>query len=720
MATSEEATSEALQNEQDWTKSCPICFVADVPLARSENCGHAFCVECLEQFFHLPPESTPQETTTTSNRDVPNYYELDVQKLKESSIESIATLGRCPLCRSPMSLLDMKHGMTRQPVWSAGRQGDIQETPLAGNVYATRRGIGYNSFHFPPFPTAQDEGCDQTSLPYLLWQEDDALYPKLNNDTAGEGAAGPSTPTKYFFERGCFYFTLTRTFHGRVYLPDAHGNLQPHNVLLCFANNHKWITGGFMLRHLATAAAESSNNLEASQQYFPLEGKWKVTWYRERLPSDASLEDERHSSLVVDTGHVNVVGNTVQDISPMRYMLRYKRDRIYFHWPGMKITQTLESECDFRTMTSKDGGGNNIPAVGDYLKWTTTDPQQPFIVWQRESIGDSVSAISTSIEYFGRSGGDSGSRFNVYPRFAQMQNDQTWYREWRPSEVVADRLLEANNGSGSDGRPQYHSDQLWGNTFCQGLRVGLASYHFGVRTTTNANGTGERVTEEQPYAYISYENAACLQWPPLDDGSPIPPQVYFHDISIEEVEETRPNPDFADENDNGDDTSSSLITTSHIVFRGNIEWLQDYGTTWQNNERWEYEMHFDSQLTCIVSGTVHCITSSSSSREEMSHYGTELIYLNAGIEQALEEWMDPHTNDDEGNDDEPVAPPEGDEQVLLGIDPERYQRYTQLSRRLRRRLQTEGASVRTVAMVNRVLTMSQQPGSTSPIDYNFS
>jgi hypothetical protein len=253
----------------------------------------------------------------------------------------------------------------------------------------------------------------------------------------------------------------------------------------------------------------------------------------------------------------------------------------------------------------------------------------------------------------------------------------------------------------------------------------LASYHFGLRTPTNSipNADGE-ASEPEPYAYISYQHDMCSQWPPLDDGSPVPPQVYFHDISVEQVEETH----LISRNDEEeeDDGSRDTVTSPHVVFRGNIEWLQDYGTTWQNNERWEYEMHFDSELTCILSGTVYC-TSPGSSRREMSRYGTDLVYINAGILHKFESWMNPSGNSGDANHsdnndtethNEHRGGGENTNEYALNISAESYQRYAQVSRGLRRRLQMEGASVRTVAMLNQVFTMSQQPGGSDPIDYN--
>jgi hypothetical protein len=39
-------------------------------------------------------------------------------------------------------------------------------------------------------------------------------------------------------------------------------------------------------------------------------------------------------------------------------------------------------------------------------------------------------------------------------------------------------------------------------------------------------------------------------------------------------------------------------------FRGEICWLEDFGTTWEGAKKWSYEMKFDSELSYIVSESV--------------------------------------------------------------------------------------------------------------------
>jgi hypothetical protein len=153
--------------------------------------------------------------------------------------------------------------------------------------------------------------------------------------------------------------------------------------------------------------------------------------------------------------------------------------------------------------------------------------------------------------------------------------------------------------------PCYNHLSLWGNVFCQKLKVGMASYHFLPGTPRND------FAQAESEAYISYEHAIVAGWPPLDNGRPIPSRVQFRNI-------TCPDP---------------------YTFRASICWLQDYDTTWQGKSRWDYEMKFDTEFMCIISGKVRSVeiqvdgdsNTKSESSEEMSLYGRELIYVNAGL-----------------------------------------------------------------------------------------
>jgi hypothetical protein len=138
----------------------------------------------------------------------------------------------------------------------------------------------------------------------------------------------------------------------------------------------------------------------------------------------------------------------------------------------------------------------------------------------------------------------------------------------------------------------YNKEAVWGNVYCQALQVGLASYHF---------------LSPEEGAYISYEHPSTGQWPPLDNGEPIPSRVYFHNVRVEGTS-----------------------------FRGEILWQQDCNTTWQRMSEWIYHMVFDQEFTCIVSGQVLSRgPDSSHTPQEMSTYGESLVYVNAAMYTAF-------------------------------------------------------------------------------------
>jgi hypothetical protein len=216
------------------------------------------------------------------------------------------------------------------------------------------------------------------------------------------------------------------------------------------------------------------------------------------------------------------------------------------------------------------------------------------------------------------------------------------------------RLLYSSGPSQPNERPTHRGNTLWGNTFCQSFKVGLASYQF--------------LTNEE--AYISYEHPISSQWPSLDDGSPVPARVFFRNTSFD---------------------------TNERIFRGEICWQQDYGTTWQGFRKWIYEMKFDSKYTFIVSGKVLSILSDSDEPHEMSTFGNDLVYINAAVDERFRGLVENNADDEEEISD----------------------RFNRLSQPLRLEWALEGASVRVIAMLHSALTKLVM-GQESPVDFNLS
>ncbi|KAL7521422.1 hypothetical protein ACHAWX_006096 [Stephanocyclus meneghinianus] len=166
----------------------------------------------------------------------------------------------------------------------------------------------------------------------------------------------------------------------------------------------------------------------------------------------------------------------------------------------------------------------------------------------------------------------------------------------KPIQFVYQKVNRDSENDATLG-PTYHANALWGNTFCQAFTVGLASYHF---EKADGNTAGYR-------AYISYENPLTSQWPNLDNGESIPLHVPFRNIQWNEVTRT---------------------------FRGEILWMQDYGTTWTGDSKWLYEMTFDPSFRFVVSGTC------TMANREPHQFGKDLIYINAALESLFREALE--------------------------------------------------------------------------------
>jgi len=123
--------------------------------------------------------------------------------------------------------------------------------------------------------------------------------------------------------------------------------------------------------------------------------------------------------------------------------------------------------------------------------------------------------------------------------------------------------------------------------------------------------------------------------------------------------------------------------------------------------RWEYEMHFDTEFMCILSGSVVSIIADDNTRTEMSRFGETLVYCNAGLFDEVRRRCSSSVVGDNGarsstTDDEES----GQQQAAVEIQ---------------QRLRDEGISVRTMAMIRSILSAASsldgQSRGANPFDY---
>ena len=128
------------------------------------------------------------------------------------------------------------------------------------------------------------------------------------------------------------------------------------------------------------------------------------------------------------------------------------------------------------------------------------------------------------------------------------------------------------------------------------------------------------------------------------------------------------------------------------TFRGVIPWMDRYQTTWSGCTSWHYEILFDTEYTCILSGTVKMkyFEDRDFVRNDTFNYGTRLIYLNAAVLQKMTFMMNSCREDlDSADNDE-------------GISREVLRSFRDNKKALKERLLKEGASQQTIWQLNDV------------------
>lgn len=423
----------------------------------------------------------------------------------------VPTRGRCPMCRSDVCLFDLVAVPTSddshaEPTFITTKNYEIIKTDLKGRVYVQNRSqVGEQSLHFPSDEETATESDVQKTLPYIDFSGVKDLH----------FANGDPVPDRKIFEPDCHFHAPTRTFHGRLKWGNTcdqrvSGGLEWHYAL-AFSSDFQFVSRGVLTIKKQTCYNKNCPLLECK---FPLDGSWRVSW-----PDDPSIMGRTctiHNNIVIES-HESRLGSYEQPWD--------------IHYEDMqRVVLSHSSESGFVS---------------------------------NENLAARVVMVGESIEFVGLSSG---------PESTNSSKRMIWTRE--TSDPDSEYLTVLNLGAGSsqlynhtvvgtDNRlPEYHEGTVWGNTFCQGYSVGLASYHF-------MEGVEQGV-------YISYEHERTSVWPPLDNGNPIPSRIWFTE------------------------TSFDLATRT---FRGKIDWEGKHGTTWQGSRWWRYVRASLARSRCKVNST---------------------------------------------------------------------------------------------------------------------
>jgi hypothetical protein len=536
--------------EQPTHDSCPICLNPTEEFV-SGPCRHSLCVECMELLLNANAEVERWPPPASADAHL-----------------SAPTLGRCPICRSALSLFDIVNTKTLEPLyppdtdsWKATAQKETkaddhqqqhqhQHTakefvnntvshlsqslasslaisttlatsttatsstattahPLGDAVYIPYRGMpGELSFHWDwERVGTQDDEFELMERPFLNLSKAIRREPefwRLDDQTF---------PQKIrFMEEGCHFHKPSRTFHGTVSWPVPLKGSYEWDIILGFSKDYRFISSGRIHhkrgRRLDPGSVpETFTEKERKLCKHPFDGRWSIVWKN-------STGEERRDE-------IHVINNEFEQSGWSFYFNFQNPGCVFVHWPRSKHRQTIIEGVDLL----KQPMG---PPVGRKIRWETSCPNAPDLVWIRQTIGPNPVEI---VHNYGMGQG----KF-LYQR------------------------LDADLGNSI---PKYNGASVFGNVFTKRMHIGSASYHFVSPTES----------------FVSYRHPACRDLPPMDDGSPLPTRVNFHNIEWD-PEERR------------------LDAT--------IEWEKDFGTSWNDNVRWKLTMHFDTEYMVILKGGIQC------------------------------------------------------------------------------------------------------------------
>ena len=653
---------------------CPVCF-QDEDLAVAP-CQHAFCVSCLERILlsgsHADQYPGRSEMGEFVSPDYPAGREQNVDELK------IPAWNACPICRRPLFLWDLRRRSHTEGTASTTTKSTVDDLSFSAGCEGPFKGLEGTESTSPSVAKSVAAASSQIgeyvySRECPKWED----IPFLRGSTWLECTNGVMGRVGY----GSFhfpphvddpdvtvpYYNLERVSHKRLLFKDCFyhakgrilgASLHPEDEMDIDGSTYRLVLAfsadGGLVRNGALVVQQPVLTPSGHVAQFPFDGFYKFQDERLTVVGHKCILNGQplllQKAVEVDEDYSDSVGNEDKDAIPVQLMKLVTPER--------RVVGTME-------LTSGVG-------VGAQLVWNLRGSLSPLGTrrtwnWVRES---GPSAVSDRL-----------------PRHKIHRWGGPYARRWLKRQGP----LPLEDGSRSR-IPTYHGDSVWGNVFCQAFKVGLASYHFVSPSEGEGIGT----------VYISYENPSTSEWPPLDNGQPIPAKVHFHNISFP--------------------TATS--------FRGQILWQEDFGTPWQGMIRWEYEMIFDEKFTCIVGGSVTSFeVDSPDVPRELSRYGESLVYVNAAlyqefrrlvVEEEEEVARDRNTavTDQESTATMSTLTADGDRNRTVHED--WTDRFRARSLELRLRLQRENAPVRTSAMVHRLMTIAYQgEGEPCPIDYNL-
>ncbi|KAL7458266.1 hypothetical protein ACHAWC_009824 [Mediolabrus comicus] len=404
-------------DEEEQSTTCPVCWLSSSDDNPSDNNNQTIITTEATD----PPSSavavsaTPEAPIIFAKTPCNHIYCLSC--IERVLLPDIATGGTCPMCRTAVSIFDLRNAATSTTLYPSNPDV-VSSWSISNKVYKQ-------------YPNGRNAG--RRVLQRMMAKTDSIFQntfcfeqgqiPKLQfHYSAEEGQSSDSLDDLQSFNFERFHFhPQSLTFHGKIIDFDTpisrHGGdsytYSSFDCLLQFSKDGEYVRDGYIHWGYSPTATEE----------YPLDGKWQVTW-----------EGRESIEIFVQKHYFNC-----QSID---YEITLdEKHRPKFEWPlrarGLfRQHRKIVQQSNLQVLP-----GSNGPGIGEILEWSTNLASHSKITWKRIS-------MNLSPQSYGR-------RLRINP-------DLFVYRNVDFQEQL----------------PLYVATSLWGNTFCQAYTIGLASYHF--------------------------------------------------------------------------------------------------------------------------------------------------------------------------------------------------------------------------------------------------
>jgi hypothetical protein len=461
-------------------------------LIRGRYCSHGFCKPCLETILLVSPgsdKSLPLHPQLPPPSDSDADGPPALRHPSDVAIVGVPTQGSCPICRSRLSLFDLRwineepkddgYDSTDSDPSEGGQANkgptcvyhdeivtDWRKTPLVGRVYASKHGVGYSSWHFDP-------NDPEFSYPYM-----DSTKAREHLETRPNALHDWRSAI-----RKCRWHGSSRTLRAAMDVP---GGAQADEILLSFSPN---------LHHIRAAAMvmrpHEFSCLEEMHDRHPFDGVYRVV----RLDLDAATEAAPRTH-VITGDRVITLGSPPNDAALVRVSKDTSSVAIWCY--GHPEMQREAYYCFLR----RPAGPIEGDAVRFYMPGIVGRPN---VLEEWTMTRKSTTPPTSDVTYVGPTGAS-----------------ESYFRHWTAAEQLPPTP------------PKYFGSELWGNSFCQyGSAAGQESYHFVMPSFKGSGESGGRGGTGNIVAYVSYANPGDQPFAPLDDGSVLPERAYFRNATYD-------------------------------------------------------------------------------------------------------------------------------------------------------------------------------------------